>query len=93
MRSHQYSEFELGDILSDPEAKKKERERALLEAAQVVKNAFESDSGKKCLNLLSYKFFSQECFPDDNPDPYLAAKRDGQRSVMKFIYDMMGAAR
>jgi len=60
--------------------------------AEIFKNTFSSDQGKKAMNILSMKFYAQPCFDDKNPDPYLAAKRDGQRSVLQYIYDEIARA-
>lgn len=87
------SEFELVELMDDQSIFTKRKDRALLEISEVMHSAFSTNSGKRALNILSIKYFAQECFDEKNPDPYLAAKRDGQRSVLKFIYDQMGAYR
>jgi len=85
--------FDLLQKLNDPEEAKKLKNQAESERAKIFFNAFQTEPGKKALNILSLKYYNQECFTEDNPNPYIAAKRDGQRSVLKEIYDQMSRGR
>jgi len=42
--------------------------------------------------LKSAKSHNRPCFEGNDPNPYLAAKRDGNREVMMQIYNFMGTA-
>lgn len=68
-------------------------DEAYSEIGQIIHNTFSTEQGAKCLNILSLKFYSQECFSDDNPNPYIAAKRDGQRQLMQYIYDQISGVK
>jgi hypothetical protein len=85
--------FDLTDIINNPKAKHDQIAQAQKELCLVMANTFETEQGRKALNVLSYKFFSQECFQGEEPNPYAAAKRDGQRDVLKFIYDCIAKAK
>ncbi len=87
------SGFDLIDDIADPQLSKDKVQSAEDEVAMILKSTFTTVPGKKALNILSYRFFNQECFAGDRPDPYKAAQIDGERKVFKFIFDYIASAK
>jgi hypothetical protein len=90
VESRSNSGFELIDLIDNPQSSRDQLENANKELAQVFKNTFSSDQGKKALNILTFRFFRQNQSFSDNPDPNLAVLREGHREVMQFIFDEIG---
>ncbi len=88
-----HSEFDLTDIINKPKQNRDRLRAAENEMAKIFANTFETEAGKKALNILSYNFFSQEVFQGREPNPFAAAKRDGQRDVVSFIYAQIQRAK
>ena len=95
----QSSEEDLVKALEDPSFLRNKREKSLNEIANIFHSAFNTDSGKKALNILSLMFYAHKQPPrnewgiPESLDPIQLAVRHGEKNVMQYIYDQMGRYR
>ncbi len=83
---------DIDSILLKSAKSQAEMDKVLLETSECFKQTFTTPQGEKCLAILSNLFYNRPCFEGNDPNPYLAAKRDGNREVMMQIYNFMGTA-
>jgi len=82
----------IADLMADPRSAKKKLENAQRDAAKIIAATFSGPEGKRALNILSTLFYTKPCFDEADPNPFLAAKRDGSRHVIQTIYDLIARA-
>ncbi len=88
MENNQSSEFDIVDLIDKPDLLKFKHKDAIKEQALIFAQTFNTEQGQKALNILSYRFFSQDCFSEDY-NTHKAAERSGQQKLMKFIYEQI----
>lgn len=59
----------------------------LLKEAAIWKDAFGTEQGKKCLDLLKIQFYDRELIATDNP--LITQMRAAQRDLVRFIIDQI----
>lgn len=57
----------------------------LLKEAVIWKDAFSTEQGKKCLDLLKFEFYDVDVIAD--PNPQVTQTRAAQRDLVRFIID------
>lgn len=93
MEKKQSNGFDALDDIANQHSTRKQYSEAVTTLANIINNTFKTEQGAKALNVLTAKFYNQECFVGDKPDPFLAARRDGQRSVVMFIFEQIQGAK
>ena len=86
------SNDEIDDLLDNPRSQQEALEKQRDIINKMFSAVFHTPEGGKLLGYLSLRFYAGPCFDPNNPDPYKAAVRDGERNVVKFIIDQLSSA-